>query len=138
MKNAIAAGVLALTLGATVGATTVGYIWQLPATDIQVAQHPCATGLKGPVAPFLMEGVPKFLYTCNDDTVIVRDFAPVVIQPPIVCTTAQVQAGTCGFPRPFHPTQPPNACAHIPGFVEGVNGGCVPADHPLARPKGTL
>jgi hypothetical protein len=96
----------------TLGATS--YLWHVPTGDHWVAPSPC--NLKGPAMPMVLEGQPMLVYTCTDDQVIVREFAKNYRQPP---------------PLPVMPA--PVNCAHIPGFVAGIYGGCVPPDHPHAK-----
>lgn len=82
--------------------------------DRGLAAHPCGgLGLKGAASLAVIDGAAHVLYTCANDSVIVREFA------------VQVQA-----PAPPAPMD----CSHIPGFVSTQDGtGCVPPDHPLAR-----
>jgi hypothetical protein len=90
---------------------------------------PCGyVGMKGPAQPVTFDNTLWLVFTCQDESVVARRlhvstvvFDPVPA-PPIVPTYR-------GLPNP--PSS--NPCAAYPGFVEAVQGGCVPPDHPLAK-----
>lgn len=93
--------------------------------DTYVSQ-PCAPngGLKGAVAPMIYDRNAWLVYTCADDTVVLRRY----LNP-----NDNVSTPTPVFvvPAPFDPAA---VCRAYPGFVPTKDGtGCVPPDHPAAR-----
>lgn len=90
---------------------------------------PCGyVGMTGPAQPVTFDKALWLVITCHDGSVVARRlhvntvvFEPVNV-PPVVPTYK-------GLPNPLGG----NSCQQFPGFVEGIQGGCVPPDHPLAK-----
>jgi len=77
--------------------------------------QPCGvTGVSGAAQPVVWNGDMWLFYTCGDGQVVAQHFrqAPPATPPPA-------------------PAPPLSPCPG--GFVAGIYGGCVPADHPLAK-----
>ena len=102
-------------------------------TDYEVAttsDTPCGyVGTVGSAQAVTFDRTLWLVFTCQDGRVVARRLHvnAIVVEPvsvpPIVPTYR-------GLPNP----PGSNSCEHnYPGFVEGVQGGCVPPDHPLAK-----
>jgi len=82
------------------------------------AYRPCGiTGLLGTAQPVVWNNDMWLFYTCGDGQVVAQHFTWSPTPPPVPVL------------------QPPSPVASpCPGaFVAGQYGGCVPADHPLAK-----
>lgn len=96
------------------------------------AESPCAgVGVKQ-IAPYEYDKSLTLFYLCGDDRVVARRFFRPNDQSVAPTPVYIVQSPD---PVPVAPPPPSNGTlSSCPGgFVEGVTGGCVPPDHPLAK-----
>lgn len=133
MKRLLIGAFVAVLLFST-GALAQDYFTPLFAafTDYTVpAEAPCAgTGVKQ-IAPHQYDGTLMLFYLCGDDRVVARRFFRPNDQS-VTPTPVFIVPGPDAVPAPPPPSN--GTLSTCPGgFVEGVTGGCVPPDHPLAR-----
>ena len=85
--------------------------------------------MTGPAQPVTFDKAFWLVFTCQDGSVVARRLLvnAVVFEPVNVPSVVPTYTG---LPNP----PGVNSCEEkYPGFVEGVQGGCVPPDHPLAK-----
>jgi hypothetical protein len=130
-RIAIAAGLVLAT--ATAASAAYNVLIFDGHTDYVVATSettPCGyVGTQGSAQPVTFDRTLWLVFTCQDGGVVARRLhvnavVPLPVNLPPLLPTYR------GLPNP--PVS--NPCAQqYPGFVEGVQGGCVPSDHPLAK-----
>jgi hypothetical protein len=124
MKRTIAIVVVllaAFAAGAVAQDRLFGWsIWR----DRTLPEHPCVVhgGIQGAAQPFYYDHQALVFYTCADSTVVLRTF----FNP-----ADSSREATPVYMVPTLPAAP--ICPA--GFVESRGGGCVPPNHPDAKPQ---
>ena len=128
-RIAIAVGiVLAMATAASAAYSVLAFDGYTDYTVASAQDTPCGYGMQGAAQPVTYDKSLWLVFTCLDGSVVARRLHVAVIVepesvPPIVPTYR-------GLPHP--PVT--SACEqNYPGFVDSIQGGCVPPDHPLAR-----
>ena len=129
-RIAIAAGlVLAMATAASAAYSVLVFDGHTDYAVTTTQDTPCGyVGMTGSAQPVTFDKALWLVFTCQDGSVVARRlhvnavvFEPVNV-PPVVPTYKGLSNPPGG-----------NVCEKFPGFVEGIQGGCVPPDHPLAK-----